>query len=268
MREILPFLLEHGYSVLFAAVLAEQAGAPIPAVPVLLAVGALSGIGRMTLTPAVFITILAALISDSFWYWLGRRRGISILRILCAISLEPDSCVNRTKGVFVKMGEWSLLIAKFVPGLSTAAPPMAGVNRMGLWKFVAADAAGSALWGGGFLGIGYLFHHQIEDLADSMTAYGRNAGLVIALALALWVAFKLWQRERFIRSLRVARITPREVLEQIAAGGDLVILDLRHETELRHTGKRLPGARWYDQSNLAENHQEIPRDRDVILYCS
>jgi membrane protein DedA with SNARE-associated domain len=268
MREVLPFLLEHGYAVLFGVVVAEQAGAPIPALPFLLGVGALAGLGRMALVPAVVLAIVASLISDTFWYWLGRQRGSSILRVLCAISLEPDSCVSNTKNAFAKMGDSSLLVAKFVPGLSTAAPPMAGVNGMPYWRFLLMDGAGSALWAGAFLAIGYAFHYQIEILADSLTAYGRRAGFVITVLFALWIAFKLWQRERFIRSLRTARITPAEVLERMEAGCELVIVDLRHESELQFTGKRLPGARWYDRSDLNEHHHEIPRDRDVILYCS
>lgn len=268
MRSLLPFLLAHGYAVVFATVLAEQAGAPIPAVPVLLGVGALAGMGRLPLAPAILLAVVAAVLSDSFWYWLGRRRGVSILRLLCAISLEPDSCVSNTRRTFSRLGAWALVFAKFVPGLSTAAPPMAGVNAMPFWRFAVSDGAGSALWAGAFLGLGYAFHQQIENVTEMVTAYGARAGLVVSVVLIAWVAFKLWQRERFLQKLRIARITPEELRILLDAGETIAILDLRHEEELISTARRLPRAVWYDRATLPSRHMEIPRDRDVILYCS
>ena len=268
MRDILPFLLNHGYALLFGVVLAEQAGAPIPAIPVLLGVGALAGTGRMPLLPAVFIALIAAVISDSFWYWLGRRRGGSILRTLCAISLEPDSCVSTTKSLFEKLGAFSLVIAKFVPGLSTAAPPMAGITAMPFGRFLLCDGAGAMLWAGAFLSLGYVFHEQIEVIADVVTNYGTRAGLATAVLLIAYVGFKLWQRERFLRSLRIARVTPQDLRKLLDSGEPVSILDLRHAAELESGAGRLPGAVWYDRATLADHHHEIPRDRDVILYCS
>lgn len=268
MRHILPFLLQHGYSVLFLAVLAEQAGLPIPATPVLLGVGALVGLEKMSLAPALLLALVACLLSDSLWYWLGRRRGGSILRILCAISLEPESCVSTTRSMFSKLGSSAVLIAKFVPGLSTAAPPMAGMTQMPYWLFVAADGVGSLLWAVAFLGLGWLFRFQIEVLGETVESFGSRAGLLVFVLLAAYIAFKFIQRRRFLRSLRVARITPGEVLQQIETGEPVSIIDLRNEAELTATGFMLPRARWYSRAGLEANHQEIPRDRDIILYCS
>src|SRR5712691_2508672 len=122
MNETLWFLLRHGYSVLFAWVLVEQLGLPVPSVPLLLAAGALAGRGRLNLSLVAALPIVAALLSDALWYELGRRRGVKVLQFLCRISLEPDSCVRRTENVFARHGARSLLVAKFVPGLNTAAP--------------------------------------------------------------------------------------------------------------------------------------------------
>lgn len=266
MNEILEFLLRHGYLVLFFAVLAEQAGAPLPAIPVLLGVGALAGADRMSLWPAMALTLIACLLSDTFWFWLGRRRGASMLRLLCAISLEPESCIGNTKSLFARLGDSSLLVAKFVPGLSTAAPPMAGVNRMPLSRFLIADGVGALLWSVAFMGAGFLFHHQIETVAERITAYGTRAGLVVFSALGLYIGFKLVQRSLFIRSLRVARVSPAEAWELLNNGEPVAVLDLRHAGELAEGS--LPGAVWYDRAKLEESHREIPRDRDVILYCS
>jgi membrane protein DedA with SNARE-associated domain len=266
MREVLPFLLEYGYAVLFGVVLAEQAGVPIPSLPVLLGVGALAGLGRMSVWPAILLALIASLISDSLWYWLGRRRGGSMLRLLCAISLEPDSCVGSTKSLFSKLGSGSLLVAKFVPGLSTAAPPMAGVNRMPFLQFLIGDGLGAVLWAGAYLTLGFLFHHQIELVAERTTAYGVRAGAVVAIGLVLYIAYKYWQRERFLHSLRVARITPAEAWNLLNNGAPVAVVDLRHATELSEG--TLPGAVWFDRETLEGRHLEIPRDRDVILYCS
>jgi membrane protein DedA with SNARE-associated domain len=268
MHQILSLLAEHGYILIFCVVLAEQVGLPIPAVPVLLGVGALAGTGGLPLIPAVVLGWIAALISDSLWYWLGRRRGASILRLLCRISLEPDSCVSNAKRSFAKLGGVSLVIAKFVPGLSTAAPPMAGVNGMPFWRFLLFDGAGSLLWVGAFLALGFAFHSQLETIAESVAAYGSGAGLIIALLLAAYIGFKLWQRQRFMRSLRTARIAPEDLFELLEAGEPLSIVDLRHSAEIEAAGVQLPGAIWFSRAELAERHLEIPRDRDVILYCS
>jgi len=143
MEEIISFLLRHGYWVVFAFVLAEQIGLPLPATPVLLAMGALAGLGRLSFLHAFALSVVASLIGDCLWYWLGRKRGYSVLNLLCRIALEPDSCVRRTENVFSRFGAGALLFAKFVPGLSTAAPPLAGLFRMPLWRFLLSDTAGA-----------------------------------------------------------------------------------------------------------------------------
>ena len=268
MRDVLPFLLEHGYAVLFACVLAEQAGAPIPAAPVLLGVGALAGAGRMPLAPGLALAVVAALIIDSLWYWLGRRRGISVLRVLCAVSLEPDSCVSTTRRAFERIGAPSLLIAKFVPGLSTAAPPMAGVTGMAYWRFLVADGLGAMLWSGAFMALGWMFRHQFEALVEGMLAYGSRAGFLMGALLAGYVSYKLWQRERFLHALRVARVSPETVLDLIQNGDEVLILDLRNRLDVQSGPGVLPGAVWHDPARLEEVQLEIPRDRDIILYCS
>jgi membrane protein DedA with SNARE-associated domain len=268
MHDVLPFLLQHGYVVLFLCVLAETAGAPIPAVPVLLGIGALAGLGRMPITPAVGLSLLACLLSDSLWYWLGRRRGASILRILCAISLEPDSCVSTTKRTFARLGASSLLFAKFIPGLSTAATPMAGVTKMPYWRFLLADGAGALIWSGAYFTIGWIFRLQIGAIGERVMGYGGRVGLVVVLLLAAYIGFKFWQRQRYLHSLRIARVSPEDVLSRIENGEELTILDLRNRLEVESSGNMLPGAVWYDQVRLDENHLEIPRDRDIILYCS
>src|SRR4029077_17159373 len=157
MHRTLEFLLHHGYVLLLAWVFAEQMGLPVPSMPLLLAAGALAGTGHLNFLASLFYVVFAALVADSIWYQLGRRKGIRILQFLCKISLEPDSCVRRTEGVFSKQGARSLLLAKFLPGLGTVAPPLAGIFHMRAWRFLLFDGLGALLWAGSYLGLGFAF---------------------------------------------------------------------------------------------------------------
>jgi membrane protein DedA with SNARE-associated domain len=268
MHGIIPFLLRHGYWVLFVNVFTEQAGLPIPAIPVLLAMGALAGLGNFSLPAALGLAVCAALASDLMWFRLGRVRGTSILNLLCRVSLEPDSCVSNTKTLFRKLGAVALLFAKFVPGLSTAAAPMAGLARMPVLKFLAADITGAAAWAATYLVIGVLFRNQLEEAAEWAGRMGSWLVLVLAILLAGYVAWKYWQRRRFIRDLRVARVTPEELMKMIESGEDLAVVDLRRSLEVEHDNSKLPGAIWIDLDELEKRQEEIPREKDVILYCS
>ena len=268
MQATLVFLSNHGYWILFLTVLGEQAGLPIPAIPVLLAMGALAGLGKFSLATCLFLAVLACLVSDSIWFQLGRRNGQPVLRLLCRISLEPDSCVSLAKDWFKRMGPSALLLAKFIPGFSTAAPPMAGVNRMTFPRFLLYDAAGSLLWAGASAGLGFLFRNQLEAALEGMNRLGSWLGAVLGTALAAWVVWKWWQRRRFIRSLAKARITPDELYELIQSGDRPAIVDLRREGELEEAGAKIPGALWLQLGDLETRHEEIPRDRFVVLYCS
>lgn len=265
MHDTLEFLLRHGSWVLFAWVLAEQLGAPFPSIPILLATGALVGLEHVSFGFSIALVLGACLLSDSFWYVLGRSRGSSLLRLLCRIALEPDSCVGSARTWFSRLGGWTLVIAKFVPGMGALAAPMAGLSRMPLLKFVAADSAGALLWSTAYLSIGYVFREQLETVAAFALKIGGSTIGVVAGAAALWVAWKYWKRRRFIRSLRVARVRPEEVFARLS---DFAIVDLRSATELELDGMKLPGAIWFDRHELETRHAEIPRDRDVVLYCT
>jgi membrane protein DedA with SNARE-associated domain len=268
MNQALSFLLQHGYWVVFAFVLAEQIGLPVPAAPVLLAMGALAGAGKLSFLTGVAIAVAASLLSDSVWYLLGKRRGYSVLNLLCRIALEPDSCVRRTEEVFDRFGARALLVAKFVPGLSTVAPPMAGLFGMKVLTFVLADAAGSALWVTAFGGAGWIFRRELVRVAEFALSMGSWLSVVLAALLALYVLFKTWERQRFLRRLRIARITPEELMHKLEAREEVIIVDLRHPRDVESQGTKLPGALHMAPTELDTRHQEIPRDRDIVLYCS
>jgi len=234
----------------------------------LLAAGALAGTGRMSFFASLFCAVLAALAADMLWYQLGRRRGIKVLQFLCKISLEPDSCVRRTEGVFAKQGARSLLLAKFLPGLGTVAPPLAGIFHMRARRFLLFDGLGSMLWAGTFLGLGYIFSGQIERIAEHLASLGGWLLVLIVAALASYISYKFIARQRFLRELRIARITVDELKEKIDAGEELVIVDLRHSMDFEADPETIPGAFRMDAKELEERNDRLPRDREVILYCT
>ncbi len=268
MNEAYQFLLRHGYAVLFVLVFLEQTGFPVPSVPVLLAAGALAGGDRLALPIVLLVAVLACLPGDIIWYELGRRRGQSILSLLCRISHEPDSCVRRTENVFARHGARALLVAKFVPGLNTAAPPLAGIIRMPLSRFLLWDGAGALIWTGTFCGLGYLFSAELERIARLAGRLGGWLVVVLGGALAAYIAWKYIQRRRFIRELRIARVTPEEVMQKLEAGEEVVVVDLRHSLELETGSMKIPGSLHLRPDELDHRHDEIPRDREVILYCT
>lgn len=268
MGETVEFLLRHGYTVLFLFVFAEQIGLPIPALPILLAMGALAGAGQMNYALALLLAVLASVLSDTIWYQLGRYRGVSILNLLCRISLEPDSCVRRTEDTFARHGARSLLYAKFVPGLNTAAPPLAGLFRMRLARFLAFDALGALFYIGSLSLLGFIFSEQLERVAEWALRLGGWLGVLLVAGLAAYIAWKYLDRRRFIRRLRIARITPEELRQKIDAGEHVMVVDLRHSIDFEAEPTTLPGALHIPPDQLEQRHSEIPRDRDIILYCT
>lgn len=268
MHEIIQFLDRHGYAVLFGFVFGEQMGLPVPALPVLLAMGALAGEGRFSLPMAVAVALVASLTADSFWYQLGRRRGPSVLKLLCRISLEPDSCVRRAEDTFARRGAAALLFGKFIPGVSVMSTPMAGVVGLSYGWFLLCDGLGAALWSGTIMSTGYLARPQLERVAERASMLGGWLLLLLVAGLAAYIAWKFIERRRFLHQLRIARITPEEVMAKMQAGEEMVVVDLRHSIELDGDAEKVQGAILLLPEDLEEQHEKIPRDRDVILYCT
>ena len=268
MHQTTQFLVGHGPLLVFAAVFLDQMGVPLPAVPWLLAAGALSAAGKFSLLLWLGITVLACLIADLFWFYLGRHRGHRVLGLLCRISLEPDSCVRLTQNMYTRYGLRGVVVAKFLPGLSTVAPPLAGMADVKVSHFLLADGLGALLYGGCFISLGYVFSNQIQQIATALASIG---GSLLSLAIGLgviYIGFKYWQRRRILRELRMARITAAELHRKQDTGEDLVILDLRPAADLTLDPSLIPGAIHFALEEVEHRHHEIPRDREVIVYCS
>jgi len=266
VKETLEFVVRHGYSILFFSVMAEQCGVPIPSLPMLLAIGALAGSGQLSFFLALLVSVSACLVADCMWYWLGVYKGSSILRLLCKISLEPDSCVQRTENVFVRYGARALLFAKFVPGLSTAAAPLAGMFRMKIWKFALADSIGAFIWAGTYSTLGFLFRNQLEDLLHGAVRAGSWFLAFLALALGGFLIYKYIERRRFFRQLRILRIQPEELKAMLSAGDRITVVDLRNALEWEEAGAtKIPGAVRISYETIEAEMIGVPPDHDVVL---
>jgi len=268
MSETTQFLIKHGLPLVFGVVFLEQMGLPIPSPPLLLAAGAVSATGQFSMIWGLVVTVAACLLADAFWFNLGRYRGNQVLSLLCRISLEPDSCVRRTQNVFTRYGLRGVLVAKFVPGLGTIAPPLAGITGVTATRFLFVDALGSVLYGGCFILLGYFFSNQIEQILAALGNIGGGALGLIAGAVALYIAYKYRQRQRLLRELRIARITVEDLHRKQEAGEELVILDLRSSGALDLDPSIIRGARHVTVDQIEKNPDAIPRDQEGIVYCS
>jgi membrane protein DedA with SNARE-associated domain len=268
VKEATRWLLQHGYLLLLAGVAAEQLGVPVPAAPLLLAMGALAGYGHFNLVAALALSALAALAADLVWFELGRRRGESILGVLCRVSLEPDSCVRLTHHAFDRYGPASLLFCKFVPGLSTVAPPMAGSSGMSMGRFVLLDLAGSSLWAGAFLTTGWLFRRETERALDVLSQLGMWFFVALFAPLLLWLAWKYAQRRAWFTRDTVPRIRPDELRAMLAEGEPPVIIDLRPKRTVQRSGLKIAGAFVLDLEELDIHLRKLPSGSHLVFYCT
>jgi membrane protein DedA with SNARE-associated domain len=266
MTEIMQFVVRHGYLVIFCWVLVEQFGLPIPSIPLMLVSGALARTGQLKLSSILFYSLSACLIADVFWFQIGRRFSTRALQFICKLSLEPDSCVRRTENSFVKYGLPSLLVSKFIPGLSAVAAPLAGGSGAHFALFLLFDGLGAMAWIGSYLSVGYLFSDQLEDAVAYAMRMGSSFVIVVAGIFAAWIAWKYFQRWRFMRSVNVARISAETLHSILTSGSDVTIVDVR--SRISGDNELIPRVLRIPTEDLPSRHLEIPRDREIVLFCS
>jgi membrane protein DedA with SNARE-associated domain/rhodanese-related sulfurtransferase len=267
-QQLLFHISQYGLLVVGLNVLLNQIGLPVPVVPTLILAGTLAAKGDLPFLELFSVAILACLIADCAWYWVGEKYGIRVLKTLCRISLEPDSCVNQTQSQFDRWGVNSLIVAKFVPGWSTIAPPLAGALAIGWLRFIALSTLAAMLWvGAGLLG-GMIFQSQIERLLIQLDRYGSMAIIGALLLLTCYIAYKWWERRRFYKMLRMARISVADLNTLIQNGAHPLIIDVRSATARELAPQWIPGAVAISLSDVDAHLKGLPRDRDIILYCT
>jgi membrane protein DedA with SNARE-associated domain/rhodanese-related sulfurtransferase len=257
-----------GLGFVFVNVLLQQLGVPVPVVPTLVVAGAVAANGRMSGSALYALAVAACVMADSTWYAAGRRYGGRVMSVLCRISLSPDSCVSQTQNAFERWGARALLFAKFVPGLALIAPPLAGATRMSFARFIVFTALGAGLWVGAALLVGALLRTQIERLLPQAVQVGGTAALLLLLLLAAYVAYRWWERRRFYAALNMARISVEELRRQMDQGAAPLIVDVRSTTAQTLELRRIPGALHVPVQDAARHLDELPRDREIILYCT
>jgi membrane protein DedA with SNARE-associated domain/rhodanese-related sulfurtransferase len=268
MPVALDFFLKYGYWILFLWVMTEQLGVPIPSVPILLTAGTLTATHKLNL-PLVLISVLCgSLVSDSLWYLMGKRYGGAVVKLLCRLSMESSTCVRKTESYFTKRGPTALLLAKFIPGLGSVAAPIAGQTMMPYLHFVIFDTAGILIWaltftlGGRFFG-DFLKHHP-----NALSWVGHFAVLLFVLLLLGFLFYRFLRQRAFLREIRTARVDPSELKSMLDRGQEVYIVDLRHPLDYLPDPRTLPGAVLLTPDKLVLESDQIPRDRDVVLFCT
>jgi len=268
VQELIDLVARYGLALVFLNVLAEQVGLPITAVPTLIVAGAAAATGRLSAAAVFGVAVIACYIGDGLWFAGGRIYGRRVLRLLCRVSLSPDSCVRQSEYHFERWGKAVLIVSKFVPGLSAVTPPLAGAMRMGWPSFIVLNGIGIALWTAIPIGAGMLFSGQIERVVVALENYGLAALELLAAALALYIAFKWWERQRFYRALRLARITVDELRKLIDGGKQPVVVDVRSDVARKADRRWIPGAIAVDTDVVDARLLELPKDREIIFYCT
>jgi membrane protein DedA with SNARE-associated domain/rhodanese-related sulfurtransferase len=261
-------ITQYGLVLVFANVLIQQLGLPIPALPTLIVAGALAADGKISALALFGVAFIACAISDATWYTVGRRFGRRVMQLLCRISLSPESCVRQSTYLFHRWGNLTFVVAKFVPGLLIISPAMAGTMRLNGWSFALLDGLGAALWAAFAIGTGMLFHSEISRLIVHLQELEGVAVALIGVLLGGYVARRWWQRRRFFDRLRMARITVDELHRLIAEGGQPLIVDLRTSPVRDQDSRFIPSALVMDFAEVDEWLDQVPTDRDIIFYCT
>jgi membrane protein DedA with SNARE-associated domain len=261
-------LAQHGLTIVFANVFVTQLGLPIPALPILILAGALLAEGTIHLLPLATAVVVASLLGDLPWYFAGRRYGYRILRTLCRISIEPDSCVKQTENIFSRWGPPSLLVAKYIPGFATVAPPLAGTMRVGICRFFAYSAVAAFLWAALPVAGGFFFRKEVDWLLARIETMGTGALVIVGSLVLIYIAVKAAQRYLLIRFLRMIRISVHDLREMLVSGADPLILDARSVLAREAEPRRIPGAIAVELDAVEKIIGVVPPDRDVIVYCS
>jgi len=262
------FVAQYGVGLVFAATLAARLGAPVPAAPFLVVAGGLSTGGALSIIQVIVFATIAGMLGDGAWYLAGRRYGYRILRLLCRVSMSPDSCVRQSESLIGNWGGSALIGAKFLPGLSVVAAPMTGALGMTAREFLGFEVLGSALWAVVFAYLGVLFSDDIQRLLDLIANLGLGAALVLLLAVIVYLATRYVRRQASLRDQSIPRISVGDLAGWLDAGEDVVIVDVRSSGAVDLDARRIPGAVPVELKRVRRWAEGLPRERRIVLYCN
>jgi membrane protein DedA with SNARE-associated domain len=270
MRDLLSIMAHHGYSLTFGLLLAEAIGVPLPAALALVAAGA--GVASHTLSgvPLLSTAILASILGDSIQFWLGRYSGWALLGFLCRLSMNPETCILRSAEAFYKRGKTTLVFAKFIPGINTMAAPLAGSMKMRYGQFLRLDLAGALLYSFSYLLLGYLSRNFLAALLNSFHAAGRVMEFAILMALVLYAIYRAAQLLKY----RKYDVVPRVQVQELAArlnseqAHQIQIVDVRSHGYYDVGAERILGSIRIEPNNLEAEIKNLPKEKDIYLYCT
>jgi membrane protein DedA with SNARE-associated domain len=270
MTDLLSLTAHHGYILIFLIVFLEAIGLPVPAALALLAGGAAAASGVLRAPTALLLAVVGMLLGDSLLYVLGSHMGWGLLGFLCRVSVNPETCILRSAESFYKRGRATLLIAKFIPGVNTMAPPLAGSMKMPFGQFLGLDLAGASFYAIVYGGIGFLFRDFVATITRGFQAAGHAAEIVAILALIAFIAYRVLLYSKH----RVYRVVPRvQVIElakklQSEESGKILLVDVRSHGYYDSGAARIRGSIRIEPNNLSQEVKKLPRDKDVYLYCT
>jgi membrane protein DedA with SNARE-associated domain/rhodanese-related sulfurtransferase len=268
MRDLIPLLIAHGALIVFVITLAARVGAPVPAAPLLVVAGGVATAGQTSLLACLVVSVVANVLGDAVWYQAGRWRGHRVMKLLCRISLSPDTCVRQSEGILSRWGGSSLIAAKFLPGISVVAAPMAGALGTSWRRFIGYDVGAALIWTIVFLAVGVVFAGQIVVVLDFMTQFGTIAAVAIVIALATMIIYRYLRRRWMLSDRYAPRIAVDELRELIRRGESPIVIDVRSPVAMLQDDRRVPGAIVATLAQLPATTLELPRDREVVLYCN
>jgi membrane protein DedA with SNARE-associated domain/rhodanese-related sulfurtransferase len=267
MESLLTGLSQHGYSILFAAVFLEAIGIPVPAALALLFAGGASARGSLHVALAVACALSAMVLADILMFLLGRHTGWWLLGMLCRLSLNPESCVLSSADSFYRRGRVLLVFAKFVPGINTMAPPLAGSMNMRLGQFLRFDCVGAALYVGVYLSAGFLFSGALGAITKGYQTFSRALGWVLAAAVAGYVAYQVWMWRKGRPPRSVVFISPAEAKRAMSSDGG-IIYDVRSHGYYDSNATRIQGSRRLEPNAVSRLAGDVPNGERIYLYCT
>lgn len=270
MNNLISSISHHSYLVLMLVCFAEAIGLPLPAALAILTAGAVTAFGDLHLYLVVGIGVLSMMTGDLVLYFMGRVSGWALLGLLCRLSANPETCILRSAEYFYRRGKQTLLFAKFIPGINTMSPPLAGSMKMRLGDFLQFDSIGAALYVGAYAVVGYLFSDALRAITRGLRSAGFAAEVVFGVGLGAYVVYRIWVYRKYRLLDVIPRVPAEELAKRLAsdAARNMLIADVRSHGYYDADSERIAGSIRIEPNNLVEEIKNLPKDREIYLYCT